>query len=277
MAAFVVSGSHSPSATTSPLILTASATLRTRIVAIRAATTGAPSSDASVQVFMRFSTATGTSTAVTPRPKNGVSVAGSTAGSNCSVEPTYTAGQALANMEFNPRSFGQFMPYNPDAELCLIAATNNGVELRPRPRAAPSRRSTSTSTWSSSHQAAPMAFVQGKRNGYYLTEHLSGKLFERETFGCGHCQHVTILPHGAILDDLGRMCLKCMRPICVECSSKLAAGAACETWEERFDKIEALARGQNVEKYWRTPLEQKINAQLEREAFHRHLEENHRA
>lgn len=127
MPAFDVTGTRAPAATTTPLILTGSATLKMRVSAARAGTIGAPSSDASVQLFARLSTAAGTSTAVTPRPRNGISVAGSTAGSNASVEPTYTAGQALIILEFNPRSFAQWNAYNPDGELQAIPATNNGI------------------------------------------------------------------------------------------------------------------------------------------------------
>lgn len=127
MPAFAVTGTRAPAATTSPLIITGSATLATRISSARAGTTGAPSSDASVQVYARPSTAAGTSTAVTPRPKNNLSVAGSTAGSNCSAEPTYAAGQPMLVLEFNPRSFAQFVAYNPDAELRFVAASANGV------------------------------------------------------------------------------------------------------------------------------------------------------
>lgn len=127
MPTFAVTGSIAPAATKTPLIVTASATLRTRIAHVRMGTTGAPTSDASVQVYLRPSTVAGTSTAVTPRPKNGISVAGSTAGSNCSVEPTYIAGQNLLEMVFNPRNFAQWAAYNPDSELVAISASANGV------------------------------------------------------------------------------------------------------------------------------------------------------
>lgn len=127
MPTFDASGSIAPASTKTPLIVTASATLRTRIGHVRAATTGAPTSDASVQIYGRPSTAAGTSTAVTPRPKNGISVAGSTAGSNCSVEPTYTSGQPLLNLEFNPRNFAQWMAYNPESELVAVSASANGI------------------------------------------------------------------------------------------------------------------------------------------------------
>jgi len=127
MPTFGASGSIAPAATKTPLVLTGSSTLRSRLVAFRIGTTGAPSSDASVQVFVRQSTAAGTSTAVTPRPKNGVSVAGGVAGSNASAEPTYTTGEPMLDICFNPRSFGQWMGYNPDAELCFLAVTANGL------------------------------------------------------------------------------------------------------------------------------------------------------
>jgi len=130
MPTFVATGSIAPAATKTPLVYTGSATLRPRIVAIRIGTTGAPSSDASVQMQARLSTAAGTSTAVTPRPRNGVSVAGGTAGSNATVEPTYTSGQPLLTVDFNPRSAYQFMAYNPDAELVLLSASSNGVGVQ---------------------------------------------------------------------------------------------------------------------------------------------------
>jgi hypothetical protein len=90
-------------------------------------TTGAPTSDASVQIYGRASTAAGTSTAVTPRPRNAISVAGSTAGSNCSVEPTYAAGQPLLEVVFNPRNFGQWSAYDVDAQAVAAAVSANGV------------------------------------------------------------------------------------------------------------------------------------------------------
>jgi hypothetical protein len=127
MPAFDATGNHAPAATTTTLIITGSATLRTRISHVRMGTTGAPTSDASVEVYARPSTAAGTTTAVTPRPRNGVSVAGSTAGSNATIEPTYTAGQPLLEFVFNPRNFAQWMAYNPDAELNAISASANGI------------------------------------------------------------------------------------------------------------------------------------------------------
>lgn len=127
MPSFDVTGTRAPAATTSPLNLTGSATLRGRVTGARVGTTGVPSSEASVQGYWRPSTTAGTGTSVTPRPKNGVSVAGGTALSNLSAEPTYTAGQPMLVMEFNPRLFAQWREYDVDSQLHLIAAANNGL------------------------------------------------------------------------------------------------------------------------------------------------------
>lgn len=130
MPVFAVSGTRAPAATTSPLNVTGSATLRSRIQAIRIGTTGVPSSEASVEVYLRQSTTAGTGTSVTPRPKNAVSVAGSSALSNLSAEPTYAAGQPMAIIPFNPRLFGQWKEYDVDSALHFIAASANGIGVQ---------------------------------------------------------------------------------------------------------------------------------------------------
>ena len=126
MPMFDVSGTIAPAATKTPVIYTGSATLRAALREFMAATIGVPSSEASFQIDVRPSTAAGTSTAVTPRPRNGVSVAGGTAGSNCSAEPTYTAGQPLLRRQGNPRNSLQWNALQGDAEINSIASANNG-------------------------------------------------------------------------------------------------------------------------------------------------------
>lgn len=127
MPVFDVSGFRAPAATQSPMIITGSATLRPQITHARVSTEGVPSSEANIQVAARPSTAAGTSTAVTPRPKNGVSVAGSSAGTNCTVEPTYTAGQNLLMLTGSPRNLLQWWSYDYLAALVAIAASSNGI------------------------------------------------------------------------------------------------------------------------------------------------------
>lgn len=85
--------------------------------------------------------------------------------------------------------------------------------------------------------------VQGRRKGFFTTEDPNtGQIVEKETYSCGHCQHTTILEHSQRLDDVGMYCLACARPCCKGCAEKMAHGAMCETWEAKFDKIEARAR-----------------------------------
>lgn len=85
--------------------------------------------------------------------------------------------------------------------------------------------------------------VQGRRKGFFLTEDPgTGKLVEKETYSCGHCQRHTILEHSDRLDDVGVYCLACERPCCKGCADKMAKGGMCETWEAKFDRIEARAR-----------------------------------
>lgn len=85
--------------------------------------------------------------------------------------------------------------------------------------------------------------IQGRRKGYFLTEDVStGKLVEKETFTCGHCQHVTIVEFSQRLDDIGCFCSACRRPCCKTCSKKMAGDGPCEVWEKKFDRQEAQAR-----------------------------------
>ena len=85
--------------------------------------------------------------------------------------------------------------------------------------------------------------IQGRRKGFFLTEDVAtGKLIEKETFTCGHCQHVTIVEFSQRLDDVGCFCSACMRPCCKKCSAKMAGDGPCEVWEKQFDRQEARAR-----------------------------------
>jgi hypothetical protein len=84
--------------------------------------------------------------------------------------------------------------------------------------------------------------IQGRRTGYYTTGDGNGKIIEYETFTCGHCQHVTIVAHGATLADLGMFCLACARPCCKTCTKKMAAGGMCDPFEKKFERAEAAAQ-----------------------------------
>lgn len=85
--------------------------------------------------------------------------------------------------------------------------------------------------------------VQGRREGVWTERNReSGKVvLEEETYTCGHCQHVTAVPAGSQLDDVGRFCLACMRPCCKRCSFRMANGAGCEPFERKLARAEAAA------------------------------------
>lgn len=85
--------------------------------------------------------------------------------------------------------------------------------------------------------------IQGRREGVsYETTPDGRTVNETETFTCGHCQHVTAVGPKQSLDELGNMCLACMRPCCKACSYEMSHGGGCEPFEKKLLKIEASAK-----------------------------------
>jgi hypothetical protein len=127
MANYTAVGSIAVAATKTALILGATAATRFRITAFSLSTAGTPTSDQGVEVQVRRATALGTSTAVTPGPCDPADPASVfTAGSNCTVEPTYSTG-SLLDRAFNPRATIQWAAYDPRSELVAPATANNGI------------------------------------------------------------------------------------------------------------------------------------------------------
>ena len=84
--------------------------------------------------------------------------------------------------------------------------------------------------------------IQGRREGVWREVTPEGKVVsEEETYTCGHCQHVTAVPAGVQLDDVGRFCLACMRPCCRQCSYLMSHGAGCDVFEKKLSRAEAAA------------------------------------
>lgn len=128
MSYYNVSGFIAVAATKTPLIITGGTTVRPRLCAFCLSTDGTPTTDQGVEVALRRSTAAGTTTAVTPSPADSASVASiTTAGSNATVEPTYTAGNAGFDRAFNPRVTHQWVAYDPRAEIIVPATAANGL------------------------------------------------------------------------------------------------------------------------------------------------------
>jgi hypothetical protein len=131
MASFNVSGSK---ATASPpltaLIITSGGTSspRPKITQVVLGTTGAPSTDAGYRVTAQRATTAGTATAVTPNPVDPAETAcETTAGSNATAEPTFTANSILLDASCNPRATWTWMPYQTEGELIVPATANNGI------------------------------------------------------------------------------------------------------------------------------------------------------
>jgi hypothetical protein len=125
---FVASGFIAAAATKTPLIVGSTANIRPRILHWKASTTGTPTSDQGLDFQIRRATALGTSTAYTLGAKDPSDTAGTpvvTAGTNCTIEPTYSA--FLEDITMNPRATPQWNAYSPDAEIILPATAANGV------------------------------------------------------------------------------------------------------------------------------------------------------
>ena len=126
---FLASGFIAVAATKTPLIIGSTANIRPRVLRYDVSTTGTPTSDQGVEYQVRRATALGTSTAYTlgasdPSDTGGTPVV--TAGTNCTIEPTYAAGWLIDRAQ-NPRATYQWAAYSPDEEMILPATAANGL------------------------------------------------------------------------------------------------------------------------------------------------------
>lgn len=60
---------------------------------------------------------------------------------------------------------------------------------------------------------------------------------EHDTFTCGHCQHLVIVPARCSPEKLGGLCKRCDQLICPRCVDK----GICDPWEEQMKRMEARA------------------------------------
>ncbi len=61
---------------------------------------------------------------------------------------------------------------------------------------------------------------------------------EHDTFTCGHCNRVTIVPHRAAAEDMGGMCKQCMHLICTACVDN----GRCTPFEKKLEAMESRER-----------------------------------
>lgn len=131
MARYAFSGFIAVAATKTPIILGGGTTVRARLYGFCCSTDGVPTSDQGVEFALRRATALGTTTAVTPSAIDPADVASiSTGGSNATVEPTYTAGNAGFDRAINPRATLQWAAYDQLAEFVVPATSANGIGIQ---------------------------------------------------------------------------------------------------------------------------------------------------
>lgn len=126
---FEASGFIAVAATKTALILGSTANIRPRVKYFNASTTGTPTSNQGLEFQVRRATALGTSTAYTLGtldPSDAAVTPVVTAGTNCSVEPTYSTG-FIYDMTISPQVPFQWWPNSPDQEIILPATASNGV------------------------------------------------------------------------------------------------------------------------------------------------------
>ena len=111
------------------LTVISSANARPRIVDYKLSNVGAITVDSQFEVQLKRFTAAGTTTAVTPTSTDPSDPAASlfTAGSNATVEPTYTAGAVIDDVGINPRGWFRWTAYDRASEIILPATAANGV------------------------------------------------------------------------------------------------------------------------------------------------------
>jgi hypothetical protein len=102
---------------------------RPRLIEYKLSNVGAVTVDSQFQIQLKRCTTAGTTTAVTPSPTDPADPAATLliAGSNATVEPTYTAGVVIDDTGVNPRGIYRWTAYDPSAEIVLPAVVNNGV------------------------------------------------------------------------------------------------------------------------------------------------------
>ena len=128
MAIYAAQGTQTAAPKTA-LTLVSTVNGRSRLVEYTLSNVGAVTVDSQFEVRLQRFTAAGTTTAVTPTGTDPSNPAASlfTAGSNATVEPTYTAGAIIDDKGVNPRGLYRWTAYAPDAEIILPATAANGV------------------------------------------------------------------------------------------------------------------------------------------------------
>lgn len=110
------------------LVLVSTATIRPRLIATIYSQVGAVVLDSNWQVQGKRFTVAGTTTAVTPvSTDSGDPAAVLIAGSNATIEPTYTATTTFTDIGINPRSTFRWVAYDQRDEIIMPSTAANGL------------------------------------------------------------------------------------------------------------------------------------------------------
>ena len=125
---YAAQGSQTAGSATA-LTLVSTTNGRSRLIEYTLSNVGAVTVDSQFEVQLKRFTVAGTTTAVTPSSTDPSDPAATlfTAGSNATVEPTYTAGVIIDDKGVNPRGLYRWTAYAPDAEIILPATAANGL------------------------------------------------------------------------------------------------------------------------------------------------------
>ncbi len=127
MSLYSVQGTQTAAPKTALTIVSA-ATIRPRLLAFNLSNIGTVSTDSGFEIILKRFTAAGTTTSVTPAAvDSGDPAAVFTAGSNATVEPTYTANTTIRDVAVNPRSTFRWVALEQRDEVILPATASNGV------------------------------------------------------------------------------------------------------------------------------------------------------
>lgn len=127
MSIYRATGTQTSAAKTA-LTLISTAAIRPRLIAFNLSQVGTVSTDSGFEIQVKRFTAAGTTTAVTPAAVDSGDPASTfTAGSNATVEPTYTANTTVEDVSVNPRSTFRWVALEQRDEVIMPATAANGV------------------------------------------------------------------------------------------------------------------------------------------------------
>jgi hypothetical protein len=79
-------------------------------------------------------------------------------------------------------------------------------------------------------------------HGYAVLTGPNGEIKEADSFQCGHCQKITLVPPSCDPASLGGFCRKCGGLICPGCVTE----DRCAPWEKQMEDIENAYRRQRT-------------------------------